>query len=197
MKISEKQRRIISALAKYLPALLFVLYPILLFFFFFAPVAVFEFIYAPASDVSFNVYQVLGEDVFGNLSGSMTALIVFTVITLIVSLVRLAFLENPFFGFTDAFPQKILEKLRLVFKFVPCLFYCLFFIITCVVFAKIGAVNEELGGLSALNGKNVIFAGACPVLLLVFTILFTLVHGAALVYEFFIDRNHVNPQEIS
>lgn len=196
MKLSEKQQRIISALAKYLPALLFVLYPLLLFFLYFAPVAVFRFSYASNADTAFNVYQILEEDVFGNLRDCMTALIVFAVIAFIVSLVRLAFLENPFFGFTEAFPQKLLEKLRLVFQFIPCLFYLLFVIIVCVIYARIGSLNEKLG-LSALGGKNGIFAGVCPMLVLVFTILFALIYAAAFVYESFIEKKHTEPQEIS
>ena len=84
----------------------------------------------------------------------------------------------------------------MVFKFIPCLFYLLFFIIACVIFAKIGAVNDEIG-LSALGGKNGLFAGACPVLLLIFTILFALVHAAALIYEFVLEKKLIKPQEIS
>lgn len=160
----------IGAVVKYLPVCLFALYSISIFLFSLASVY-------GAGDYSVgNVYDLLGEETV--FSGTVSAVVAFAVIGLIAALVGVALLETPFFDLARAAKGNGVKIARFVFKFVPCLFYFIFFILACVMFGKVSDLNHS--GL----GIFVFSAGPCPVLLLIFTLLFALIQAASLIAEF-------------
>ena len=177
----------------YLPAGLFALYSLLMFFFYLGSVAK-----LPASlltETSWislgNVYELLSEPMLEELHGALGTLVAFAVIGLVCAISGLALLETPFYDLTKL-NEKIVRILRFVWKFVPCLFYFLFFIVACVIYGKIAGLNSQMDGLASVA------AGSCPALIMTFTILFALIHAASLLCEFFIlkEKPQTSAEEI-
>lgn len=160
----------IGTVVKYLPVCLFALYTILIFLFSLAPV--FKVLDQPIG----NVYDLLGLD--SPFRGTASAVVAFAIIGLIAALIGVALLETPFFDLARAAKGNAVKILRFVWKFVPCLFYFVFFILSCVMFGKVSDLNHSSGGLFVYS------AGSCPTLLLIFTLLFAIIQAAALIVEF-------------
>lgn len=153
------------ALSRYLPAALFALFALLLFAFFAAPVAVMpggELMGETIAAESYgNVYSMMRE--FPSLTGSMTALIVFAALALALAAVCVAqYFAPPLKGRAFSVRGKTLS-LETVLNAAACLMLFLFFLVGCIV---CGTVAKEDGGMGAVK------AGACPVLLIVFGLIF-------------------------
>ncbi len=162
----------LSTLVKYLPACLFALYALLLFFFCLAPVVT-----LPDFAIG-NVYDLLGVETL--FRGTVNAVLAFAVIGLIASLLGIALLEMPFFDLARAVRGNAVRIMRFVWKFLPCLFYAIFFLLSCVMFGQVADLNHQSG----MAGLIRYSAGACPMLILIFTLLFAIAQAAALVVEF-------------
>ena len=144
------------ALLFHLPAALFALFSLLLFAFFAAPVASF------ATFSLGNVYSLMPET---SLTGSMAALITFAALS-VPTAAAILLLHIPALRMRIARPA----ALSCIFAGTEYLFYFLFLLMGCIVCGQIGAEDDGLG---------VLAAGACPVLLIVFSTLFALLTAAA------------------
>lgn len=160
----------IGTVVKYLPVCLFALYTILIFLFSLAPVC--KVLDQPVG----NAYDFLGLD--SPFRGTVSAVVAFAIIGLIAALIGVALLETPFFDLARAAKGNSVKILRFVWKFVPCLFYFVFFILSCVMFGKVSDLNHSGLGISMYS------SGSCPTLLLIFTLLFAIIQAAALIVEF-------------
>lgn len=164
----------LTTVVKYLPACLFALYALLIFFFSLAPVITIPDF--PMQVFPKSVYELLGVE--SPLRGTAGAVVAFAVISLVASFLGIALLDTPFFDLARAVKGNSVKIARFIFKFVPCLFYFIFFILACVMFGKVAEIKAQIG----LEGFAT--TGACPILLLVFTLLFAIVQAAALILEF-------------
>ena len=183
INLPEKVQKPLRVVVKYLPAGLFALYSLLMFFFYLGSVAKIPPSLLTGDGINFgNVYELLSEPMLEDFHGALGTLIAFAVIGLVCAIAGLAFLETPFYDLTKI-NEKIVRILRFVWKFVPCLFYFLFFIVACVIYGKVAGLNTEM------NGYITFVAGACPALIMTFTILFALIHAASLLCEFFILKD--------
>ena len=159
-------------LLRYAPAALFALFALLLFAFFAAPVAVMPGGGMPGeripSESYGNVYSMMKD--FPSLSGSMAALIVFAVLSLLLAgamIVQYALpvcRERSLTAFGKTVPAEAL------LDGAAYLFFFLFFLIGCIVCGQIGTED---------GGMGLAVAGACPVLLIVFSLLFLLLAAGA------------------
>lgn len=182
---TEERLHKIYTLLGSVPVLLFALFSLLLFAFFAAPVAVAslggeELFGEDMGSASLgNVYQMCGYSELPSLQGSMTALIVFAVFALLLAGTAAAARIVPamrekgigFGNFHVALPRLLV--------YAEYAFYLIFFIVACVAFGAIGSADEGMGMFSA---------GACPILLIVFSILFALFSVGAEVGKHFLGK---------
>lgn len=182
---TEERLHKIYTLLGSVPVLLFALFSLLLFAFFAAPVAVAslggeELFGEDMGSASLgNVYQMCGYSELPSLQGSMTALIVFAVFALLLAGAAAAARIVPdmrekeigFGNFHVALPRLLV--------YAEYAFYLIFFIVACVAFGAIGSADEGMGMFSA---------GACPILLIVFSILFALFSAGAEVGKHFLGK---------
>lgn len=166
---------------KLLPTILFSLFSVLLFIFFATPVAIMpggEILGETIPSESYgNVYSFI-ED-FPSLQGSMTVLIVFAVIALLYACFMVA---QHFMSSLNSVTIKFKDiniPLWLVLACLSEIFLLIFFITGCTVCGKIAA---EDGGL------EIIAAGACPILVIVFSVIFLILSAAAVMLYILIRK---------
>ncbi len=159
---TQRRCRTIAGAARYAHAALFALFAALLFAFYAAPVA------SIFGESAGNVYSmtsgILGE--IPALKGSMIALIIFAAVTLIFAGFRCAgiFAKGIRYKRIKLFKTELsAEELS---EYIGYAFYLIYFIIGCVICGKIGAED---------GGAGLIKAGGCPILLIVFSLLFGLI----------------------
>lgn len=170
---------------KYVSVALFALFAVLLFAFYAAPVAVMpggEFMGEKIPSESYgNVYEFYGlkSEEFASLSGAMSALIIFAVFAALFAAVFAVVTFVPavkgskitLFGKTAS-----VENLLLAISFA---FYLLFLILGAVVAGKVN---------SADGGIGLIAAGACPTLIIVFSIIFAVLSVGSLIARYFLNK---------
>lgn len=179
-KIKSFGIRVYPAL-RYIPAAMVALFTLLLFAFFAAPVAV-----MPGGDLmgekipseSYgNVYSMI-EDL-PSLKGSLIALIVFAAVAFIFSAF---FLISLFAPVLKDKALKIAGKeipVKLICTYASFAIYLIFFITGCVI---CGQIAKEDGGM------GLVAAGAGPILLIVFSLLFLLVAAGSYVSEILLRK---------
>lgn len=158
---------------RYAPEALLLLYTILLFFLYFAPVILIDF-GNPLSDLNppvidtlpdpvrrFHVYKVIEITYLSQLHASMICLLIFAIVGLLLFL-TLFIMEAIFYR------KKKSRFLSAFWKFFPLAFYFIFFVIACTLYGQVIQYREIL--------QETVTVGAFPTLLLVFTILFFLLH---------------------
>lgn len=126
--------------------------------FFLFSVLLFLFYLAPVANEGFfpfNVYAAAGE------LGSAMALIVFAAFSLVFAAGGLVLLPYPFLDL-GKMAEKIVLPIRTVFRYLPFLFYFIIYSVGCSI-AMLG--------------------GACAVLIIIFSLLFSALHAACLVLE--------------
>ena len=171
------------------PAILFALFSLLLFVFYIAPVAV-----MPAQDFmgeripseSFgNVYSMVSD--FPSLGGAMITLIIFAVLSLIFAVfAALACFHSKLKEKELTLPGKYTIGLKQIFSYASFVFYLLFFVVGLVV---IGTIAAEDGGM------EIVSAGACPILLIVFSLAFAALAAGSIVGRFLLAKKSPSLKE--
>lgn len=163
---------------KYVPAILFVLFAVLLFAFYSAPVAVMpaqeifgEKVSAESYGNVYSMYSGILSEV-PDLKGAMLALILFAVFT---SLYAVA-LSAINFSFATRY-----KKVNRNLTYGCFVFYAIFFLVGCIICGKISSLDEGMGILSA---------GSCPVLLIVFSLLFTIFGAGVYIARYIIKKKN-------
>lgn len=178
----------IFGILKYVPIVAFALFAVLLFAFYAAPVAVMpaqEFLGEKIPSESYgNVYSmysgILSE--IPELKSAMLTLIILAIVTLIFAIV------NTVINFIPGIKNKevnLLDKVKLplgtLLSYVSFVFYLVFFIPGCVICGKISALDE---------GMEVLAAGACPTLLIVFSIIFLVLGAGSVVARYLLNKKN-------
>lgn len=178
----------VYGILKYIPALLFGLFAVLLFIFYAAPVAVLpaqEFMGEKIPSESYgNVYSmysgILSE--IPELKGAMLTLILLAVFALLYAIV------NIFVNFLSATKNKEIKlfgkvqiTISVFLSFISFIAYLVFFILGCVVCGKISAMDE---------GMEILASGSCPILLIVFSLIFALLGIGALVARLMLKKKN-------
>lgn len=178
----------VYGILKYIPALLFGLFSVLLFIFYTAPVAVLpaqEFMGEKIPSESYgNVYSmysgILSE--IPELKGAMLTLILLAVFTLLYAIVNV--IVN-FLPTTKNKRIKLFGKVQIaigeLLNFITFVIYFVFFIIGCVVCSKISAMDEGMG---------ILASGSCPILLIVFSLIFALLGVGIFVARFMLKKKN-------
>ncbi len=185
---TEKRKSLIFKILGYVPAALIVLFSLLLFAFYAAPVAVAvlggETLFGEdlGNESLGNVYQMVGYSEIPSLQGGMIALIVCAVLSLAFGVAIAVSVFHPKLNLRQiTLFQKIRLKLTDLFTYCGYLFYFTYLIVGCVVIGQVNAADE---------GTGTFAAGACPILLIVFTILFALLSAGAISGRFFITKKN-------
>lgn len=162
----------IFMLLRYLPAVLSLLFGLLLFAFYAADVAVVSFF--GASEGIGNVYKLISDTEY-SLEGGMMTLIIFAVIALLYAIATCIVTLKP------STSAKTLGKFRLtdIFAVGTCVIYLLFLILGCVI---AGSVS------SAADGTGMLKLGVCPILIIVFSIIFALLQAVGLFARFLLVK---------
>lgn len=168
-----KREMKLYAVSLRVPPLLLALFSVLIFFFGLAPVAVMSggelFGQEIPSESLGNVYHMLSGDVIPSLQWSCITLVVFGSLLLVLDVIL-------FFGYLKG------SSFRLPFHIVGYAFFLAVFVTSCVM---LGIIGKEDGGIGMLS------AGAAPILILVFSLLFLLI--AAVMYGIRIDLQATRP----
>ena len=163
----------IFSLLKWVPVLSFSLFSLLLFAFFAAPIAV-----VPVLRESYGSAYTLAAEI-PDLKGETVALIIFAVLSIISLAAVWAVRYVHCFGYRriNVFGKKM--NLSQSLEYVSFVFYLIFFLLGCIICGKIATLDGGIGLMSA---------GACPVLVLVFSIIFALFATGALVARYFLKK---------
>lgn len=170
-----------------IPSLLFALYSILLFVFFTAPVAVMP---AGGDDLGGflgevtgeridygNLYSMYGNTEYGPIRGAMAAVLIFAVLSVFFAA---GYLFVTFYRETG---YRQISKLKLplteICAVVAGIILFVFFVISCVIYGKLGELDEGMG---------VMAGGACPALMLSFSLIFGLLAAGCYIARLVISK---------
>lgn len=141
-----------------IPALLLALFAGLLFAFLAAPAV--KLTIAGLGSATDSGYEILKDETMQSVRACYYAFIVFACVALVAAAVAFLFEYNKhMFGKLDI-SHPVTSKKE---AFLLMTFYLIFFVIACVAIAKVNALDK---------GAGVLSAGACPILILVFSALF-------------------------
>ena len=173
----------IYPLLQKLPAILFAIFSILLFLIYIFPVAVMpggNFMGERIPSESYGNVYTLVEDL-PQIKGALIALIIFAVVCLLFSIVALAgIFYLPLKAKTFNVAKKRIS-LNLIFNGICAILVFITFIIGCVICGKISSADGGLG---------VMKAGACPILLIIFSILFLIAIVGSPILENILNKKY-------
>lgn len=158
-------------LLKYVPAIVFSLFSVLLFVFYIAPVASVPFFGGMGSVYSFNEGIL---EAFPELKGEMISLIIFAVLALLCAVGSWVVLLSEKTKYKTVRIARIDVKFSLISEFVGYAFYLIFLLLGSIICGKVSA-----GGAGA---------GACPILILVFSIIFALIAVGSKVAKYLLNK---------
>lgn len=175
--------------AEYLPCALFLIFSVLLFGLFAAPVAIMpggEVLGEKIPSQSYgNLYDLCGgeyNELFPNLQIYGRLGILFAALSAVLAVcVTIFSCARPFkFKRLNLFGIRGAIRLTDVAEGIACIFYIAFIIITSVTTAKISGLDGGIG---------LIKAGACPVSVLVLSCVFLVLHLIARLTEYYLDKH--------
>lgn len=168
-----KKQKIFLAL-RFVPFGIFALFSVLLFAFFSAPVAELAMGMGFPNESFGNVYSMHSGllSMIPELEGSMIALIIFAVLSVVFASLMSLTLFLPKFKYKDVtILGKWRQPLSTLMAYISFIFYLIFFIIGISIVSIIASVDGGMGGL---------VAGACPVTIIVFSVIFAMASAGAM-----------------
>lgn len=180
--LTQERKRFFFGMLAYVPAALFALFSALLFAFYAAPVAVALLGKGMGSASLGNVYQMIDYSEIPSLQNGMIALIIFGILALANGVITIVSLLHPKLKLRQfSLFKKLSIGVSELLTYCGYAFYFIYFIVGCVAIGKINAADEGMG---------VFAAGACPILLIVFAILFALFSAGATATRFLIAKSN-------
>jgi hypothetical protein len=166
---------------KYVPAALIALFSLLLFAFYAAPVAVMVGGGGIPDESLGSVYTM--SELFGEVAevkGAVITLIVLAVLSLGFSAVAVLLALKPYYHYIKTVTiSKFKFTLNQIMAYVSLVVYLIFFIVGCVICGEIGSLDGGLG---------IFGSGACPILIIVFSLIFALLTAGVIVSDYFLNK---------